>query len=125
MINVRSTAAQSSPRQLLWDPKQPRMMRERIVRCVHLCTSEFCRVLCGMASEVETLYLRSRAIAAAQEMAPFVAHCDLRIAKLHALVHDDARSRAALRRARKAFDELKMPYWADRAQQALMRLAHA
>jgi hypothetical protein len=75
--------------------------------------------------EVETLYLRSRAIAAAQEMAPFVAHCDLRIAKLHALVRDEAGSRTALHRAQKAFGELKMPYWADRAQQALMRLAHA
>ena len=75
--------------------------------------------------EAETLYLRSRAIAAAHEMAPFVAHCDLRIGKLHALVHDDGRSRTALRRARKAFGELKMPYWTDRAQQTLMRIAHA
>jgi hypothetical protein len=58
-------------------------------------------------------------------MAPFVAHCDLRIGKLHALVHDDGRSRTALRRARKAFGELKMPYWTDRAQQTLMRIAHA
>ena len=75
--------------------------------------------------EAETLYLRSRKIASAQEMAPFVAHCDLRIAKLHALVHDGPRSRTALRRARKAFGELKMPYWAARAEQTLMRLAHA
>jgi hypothetical protein len=58
-------------------------------------------------------------------MAPFVAHCDLRIGKLHARVHKDVDSRAALRRARAAFADLEMPYWAARAEQAMTQLADA
>ena len=75
--------------------------------------------------EGESLYRKSRSIAAAQGMAPFVAHCDLRIGKLHARVHKDVDSRAALRRARAAFAGLEMPYWAARAEQAMTQLADA
>ena len=77
------------------------------------------------AAEVESRYRAARKIATAQEMLPFVAHCDLRIGKLHALVHEEIKSRAALRRARAAFGGLAMPYWASCAEQALAQLGDA
>ena len=77
------------------------------------------------AAEVESRYRAARKIATAQEMLPFVAHCDLRIGKLHALVHEETKSRTALRRARASFAALEMPYWALRAEHALAQLGDA
>ena len=71
------------------------------------------------AAEIESQYRAARKVATTQEMLPFVAHCDLRIGKLHALVHEEIKSRAALRRARAAFAGLAMPYWVSRAEHAL------
>jgi DNA-binding SARP family transcriptional activator len=68
---------------------------------------------------VQSLYDRSRRIAAAQQMAPFVAHCDLRIGKLHLRSHEHVKSRTALRRARNVFARLDMPFWARQADEAL------
>jgi len=71
------------------------------------------------AENVQSLYDRSRKIAAAHEMAPFVAHCNLRIGKLHSRTHEHVKSRTALRRARNVFAGLDMPFWARQADEAL------
>jgi len=52
-------------------------------------------------------------------MAPFVAHCNLRIGKLHSRTHQHVKSRTALRRARNVFAGLDMPFWARQADEAL------
>ena len=63
------------------------------------------------------------AIAADHEMAPFVAHCDLRIGKLHASAGNDVESRAVHERAHRILG-LEMPYWAAIAQRELTRVAN-
>jgi tetratricopeptide (TPR) repeat protein len=75
------------------------------------------------SGEAELRYQRSRAIAAALEMHPFVAQCDLRLGSLFQRIGRTTKSHAALRAAHTAFTNLDMPFWAERSQEMLAKLA--
>jgi tetratricopeptide (TPR) repeat protein len=73
----------------------------------------------------EVRYAQSRAIAAALEMRPFVAHCDLRLGSLFKHAGRVTEGRAALHDALKAFTSLDMPFWAARTRDILSKPAMA
>jgi tetratricopeptide (TPR) repeat protein len=73
----------------------------------------------------EVCYAQSRAIAAALEMRPFVAHCDLRLGSLFEHAGRVTEGRAALHDALKAFTRLDMPFWVGRTRDILSKPAMA